>query len=199
MKLIDSLLPSLCVGCDKLGPILCSNCSAGFTPKLRRVNRGVQGVAALDYDEVVMRAINAFKERGRSSLLAEFNPALDLLPIPPGAVLVGLPSSAAATRRRGFVPAELIAERLARRRGVRSRSLLTFARKVSDQSALSREDRETNLFGSMVARPLEGPLVLVDDVVTTGASLREAARAMASAGNEVLGFLTLAETLLKTD
>ena len=199
MKLIDSLLPSLCVGCDKLGPILCSTCSVGFKPKLRKVDRGLTGVAALDYDAVVIKAINAFKERGRSSLLAEFNPALDLLPIPPGAVLVGLPSSAASTRRRGFVPAELIAERLARRRGARSRSALTFARKVSDQSGLSREEREGNLVGSMVARPVEGPVVLVDDVVTTGASMREAARAMVAAGNEVLGFLALAETLLKTD
>jgi predicted amidophosphoribosyltransferase len=51
----------------------------------------------------------------------------------------------------------------------------------------------------MLARPIDELVVLVDDVVTTGASLREAERAMKAAGNQVLGFLTIAETLLKTD
>lgn len=199
MNLLDTLLPSLCVGCNKLGPILCPNCRSGLEPRLRKVERGVIGIAALDYDDVVMKTINAFKERGRSALLSEFNIALDLLPVPPGAVLVGLPSSASATRRRGFVPAELLAERLARRRGAKARSALVFSRKVSDQSSLARADRESNLAGSMLARPVDELVVLVDDVVTTGASIREAERAMKAAGNQVLGFLTIAETLLKTD
>ena len=199
MNLLDTLLPSLCVGCNKLGPTLCPNCRSGLEPRFRKVDRGVIGIAALDYEDVVMKTINAFKERGRSALLSEFNTALDLLPVPPGAVLVGLPSSASATRRRGFVPAELLAERLARRRGAKARSALVFSRKVSDQSSLARADRESNLAGSMLARPVDELVVLVDDVVTTGASIREAERAMKAAGNQVLGFLTIAETLLKTD
>ena len=92
-----------------------------------------------------------------------------------------------------------MAERLARRRSVRSAHALVFARKIADQALLSREQREVNLAGSMLAKPLSGPVVLIDDVVTTGASLREAARAMAAAGNQVAGFITIAETILKID
>jgi predicted amidophosphoribosyltransferase len=53
----------------------------------------------------------------------------------------------------------------------------------------------------MVAKPgVHGKrIILVDDVVTTGATLLEAARAVASAGGVVVGFLTFAETLLKID
>jgi len=51
----------------------------------------------------------------------------------------------------------------------------------------------------MLAKPVSGAVVLVDDVVTTGASLREAARAMAAAGNQVVGFVTIAETILRND
>ena len=124
---------------------------------------------------------------------------VDDIELPEGCVLVGLPSAASATRKRGFVPAELFAERLARRRSLQSAHALVFARKIADQASLSKADREANLAGSMLAKPVHGPIVLVDDVITTGASMREAARAMAAAGNQVVGFITIAETILKND
>jgi predicted amidophosphoribosyltransferase len=50
----------------------------------------------------------------------------------------------------------------------------------------------------MVAKPLNRPVVLVDDVVTTGATLLEGRRALMQAGVEVIGFVTIAETLAKS-
>jgi predicted amidophosphoribosyltransferase len=163
------------------------------------VERGVSGWAAVDYGAVATSAINAFKERGRTALVGDFCRLVDQIELPEGCVLVGLPSATSATRKRGFVPAELFAERLARRRSLRSAHGLVFSRKIADQSALSKADREANLAGSMLAKPLQGLIVLVDDVITTGASMREAARAMAAAGNQVVGFITIAETILKID
>jgi predicted amidophosphoribosyltransferase len=122
---------------------------------------------------------------------------MDALEIPPNCILVGLPSSSRATRKRGFVPAELFAERLARRRSLPHASALTFTRKIADQALLSKSQREANLSGAMIAKPLSKPVILVDDVITTGSSMREAARAMFATGNQVLGFVTLAETVLK--
>lgn len=199
MKLIDALLPSTCVACRRVGRTICDSCLNQLEPSPRQVNREIVGWAAIDYGKVATSAINAFKEHGRTALLGEFCRLLDAIDLPANAVLVGLPSAASATRKRGFVPAELLADRLARRRSLRSAHALVFSRKIADQAHLSREQRSRNLTGSMIAKPLAGPVVLVDDVVTTGASLREAARAMLAAGNQVTGFITIAETILKID
>ena len=199
MQLLETLLPSTCVGCRKVGRTICSTCLGVLEPSPRAVSRGIAGWSAIDYGKVATNAINAFKEHGRTALVGEFCRLLDGIELPANAVLVGLPSSASATRKRGFVPAELLAYRLARRRSLRSSHALVFSRKIADQAKLSREERAVNLADSMLAKPLHGPVILVDDVVTTGASLREAARAMAAAGNQVAGFITIAETILKID
>ena len=197
MKVLETLLPSTCVGCRRVGRTICDKCLAELSPKIREVDRGLTGWSAIDYSPLATSAINAFKEHGRTALLGEFCRLLDGVDIPSNAVLVGLPSTSTATRRRGFVPAELLAERLGRLRSVRSGHALVFARRIADQSHLGREQRALNLAGSMLAKPLTGPVILVDDVITTGASMREAARAMLAAGNQVAGFITIAETLLK--
>ncbi len=199
MQLLENLLPATCVSCRKVGRTICDTCLSALQARPRQVDRGIIGWSAIDYSKTATSAINAFKEHGRTALLGEFSKLLDEVALPENAILVGLPSSSTATRKRGFVPAELLAERLARRRSVRSAHALVFARKIADQALLSREQREVNLAGSMLAKPLSGPVVLIDDVVTTGASLREAARAMAAAGNQVAGFITIAETILKID
>lgn len=199
MQLLETLLPTTCVGCRKVGRSICNRCQTALAPNPRTVSRGIEGWSAIDYGEVATSAINAFKERGRTALLGEFCKLLDDIDLPREALLVGLPSSSTATRKRGFVPAELLADRLARRRGLRSAHALVFSRRISDQSKLSKVEREANLADSMLAKPLSGAVILVDDVITTGASMREAARAMAAAGNQVVGFVTIAETRLKSE
>jgi predicted amidophosphoribosyltransferase len=79
-----------------------------------------------------------------------------------------------------------------------TKGVLSFAREASDQRNLGVRGRSANLANSMVAKPLNRPVVLVDDVVTTGATLLEGRRALMQAGVEVLGFVTIAETLAKT-
>ena len=120
----------------------------------------------------------------------------------PRVTLVPMPSSRANYVKRGFTPAKLLAAQANRLAGrpFLVRSLLRFSRVVDDQSKLNIEQRRANLAGSMIAnRTLIGIRVLLfDDVVTTGATLLEAARALAEAGAEVLGFVTFSETLLKT-
>lgn len=53
--------------------------------------------------------------------------------------------------------------------------------------------RGSNVAGTMVSRPSQSPVVLVDDVVTTGATLREAIRALRAAGVDVAGVATVAD------
>ncbi|MGW1778433.1 ComF family protein, partial [Streptomyces sp. NPDC002143] len=112
---------------------------------------------------------------------------------PPGGVLlVPVPSARAAVRARGHDPARRIALAAAgelRRVGVPARvaAVLRQRRAVVDQAGLDSRQRLDNLVGALGVVPggarvlCGGPVVLVDDLVTTGASLAEAARAVRSA------------------
>lgn len=73
---------------------------------------------------------------------------------------------------------------------------LAQVRRVADQSGLSADERMRNLAGALIAAPLVRgrQVVLVDDVITTGASLVEAARAVEAAGGVVLAAATVAAT-----
>lgn len=130
------------------------------------------------------------------------------------AILVPTPASRAGWRNRGFNLPRLLAQRLSRdsRFAIEVADCLGYARVVDDQRVLSAAAREHNLHGSMVARPQplvalrerfraaghEPRILLLDDVLTTGATLAEASRALAAGGIPVDGFVVFAETLLKT-
>jgi predicted amidophosphoribosyltransferase len=164
-------------------------------------------VAAGVYAGPVRPALIAFKERGRSELAGPLGTALALAVAAvvsgvhgglAGAVrLVPVPSSRAALRTRGRdhvreLTVRAVAElralgiaadevRLLRRRG-----------RLRDSAGLSAAQRRANLAGtfvadpSLVGRPEHGLVVLVDDVVTSGATLTEAAAALAATGADSL-------------
>ncbi|MER7377700.1 ComF family protein [Streptomyces lanatus] len=108
-------------------------------------------------------------------------------------LLVPVPSARGAVRARGHDPARRIALAAAgelRRAGTPARVLavLRQGRAVADQSGLNSRQRQDNLAGALTVAPGGGrllagggPVVLVDDLMTTGASLAEAARALRSA------------------
>ena len=89
---------------------------------------------------------------------------------------------------------------LARRAGADPVRLLNNARRTEDQRGLGRSARGSNLAGSMHCADARGlRVLLVDDVVTTGATLEEASRAVISAGGVVIGAATVASTPLRFD
>lgn len=123
----------------------------------------------------------------------------------PEVALVPVPSTGAARRRRGDDPnRRLLTAALAglRRRGAPAVGLpvLKHVRRVGDQAGLDAEGRRGNLDGALAvprarARRLGGHrLIVVDDVMTTGATLAEAARALRAAGAEVIAAVTVAAT-----
>jgi predicted amidophosphoribosyltransferase len=118
-----------------------------------------------------------------------------------GIVLVPIPSAARAVRRRGFDATASIARLAARRLRVRYpmtvRLALTQGRRVADQAGLPAAARQENLFGAFrLCKPITtGAAVLVDDLVTTGSSLTEAARALRAARISILGAATVAATV----
>ena len=105
--------------------------------------------------------------------------------------------------RRGYNQSALLAECLSRRIGVPTLDLLQRRRRTPSQVGLSEKQRLENVRGAFALNDkvinslekLSGPVLLIDDVCTTGATLAECARALQSAGmGEVFG-LTLARQL----
>jgi predicted amidophosphoribosyltransferase len=161
------------------------------------------------YAGVLKRAVIAYKERGRrelaSVLAGPLASGIDLLPAAGRAstrlagrlVLVPVPTSPAGWRVRGFDHVLLLARSavLHMRRAdapatVSWLPLLEHVRSVSDQAGLTARGRRDNRAFSLRVRrgralqvaARTATLVLVDDVMTTGATLAEAARALRAAG-----------------
>lgn len=140
--------------------------------------------------------MKAFKDGERRDLVeplarvlaAAVRRALAPLPAAPPVVMVPVPSTPAATRRRGDSPTLLLARRceVLLGAGVVTVPALRMARGTADQAGLGRGRRLANLEGAMhVTRPerVRGRCcVLVDDVLTSGATLSEGRRALVSAG-----------------
>lgn len=214
----DLLLGAVCPGCRRPGWGLCWGCRADLTarrPTLVPVRSGTAPVtmACCRYDTLLSHLVTAHKDHG----------ALGLAPVLAGrlalsvhallrscrwegpVLLVPVPSAAAAVRRRGYdataTLARLAGRRLRPSHPVQVRRLLVQRRGVRDQAGLDAAARSANLDGALRLRRglvrgwSEGAVVvLVDDVVTTGSSLAEAARALQEAGLVVLGAATVAAT-----
>lgn len=196
------LVPVACSGCGAADRSLCDACRAQLTAEPRVTERaGVPVWVALEYAGVVRRVLAAYKDGGRTDaapalavpLAAAVAAALGYAPQAPGPVqLVTIPSSAPAWRLRGYHPVD----RLLRQARLAPTVTLRLVRDTTDQVGLRREERARNKEGSLrAAGRLDGRVcVIVDDIVTTGATLLEARRAVQEAGGTVLALAALAET-----
>ena len=110
--------------------------------------------------------------------------------------VVGVPMHRTKERRRGYNQAELLARTLARRTGIRcDMNLLARTREQATQSKLPKRDRAANVRGAFAASPrAKGhSILIVDDICTTGETLRACARALIRAGAERVCAITVAK------
>lgn len=141
------------------------------------------------YDGGLDRLIGAFKFDGHYFLAG---PLASLLSSAIGRrdatvdVVAAVPMSPRRERARGYNQAELLGRELAKILDRPfQRSLLSRARSTRTQSELPRDQRAANVRGAFVARPCKGTRVLlVDDICTTGETLRSCAAALKKEGAE---------------
>ena len=167
--------------------------------------------AAVDYDYPWIDLIRRYKferQSGYSEMLAPLllsrpEVAQRLARLTPEDWLLPMPLSAQRLAERGFNQAWELAQVLHRRSGCRARlhgRLLIRIRHTEAQTRLDREQRLANVRGAFLVEPLLVPavqgrtLILVDDVMTSGASLHAAARVLEQAGAARIEALVIART-----
>ncbi len=225
VDLAELAAPRACGGCGRAHRRWCPGCAQWLRAVLAEPPAGWAGRpiddfpqcwSAIEHDGPLVRALPAYKDDGRVDLLsplaAILRTALDGVHRNSPAVaramrqrrlsLVCVPSTPASVRARGRLPlVDLTRAAVAGSPLVPAPSgTLRFARSVDDQGGLSATGRRTNLHGSMRARNLSGrTCLLVDDVLTTGATLAEAGRAVRAAGAREVIAVTMAQAVLRRD
>jgi len=119
----------------------------------------------------------------------------------PRTLVVPVPTTAARLRRRGYNQAELLARRVGVLRGLRTVPAITRAGGGDSQTSLAPSERRENVRGAfrpvhgVASQVAESDVLLVDDVLTTGATAAEASLALASMGAASVTLLTYARAL----
>lgn len=218
--LADLFYPRRCVGCSaRSSDVLCRACFEALpeiTPPLcgrcglptafevygcdgcRNVEIAFDGARApLRYEGAAKGAVHALKYDG-------YRPVVERLmaPLMAGCVagmrfdaVVAVPLHRSRLAKRGFNQAETIGRAVASRLGAPFSDRLRAVRGTRDQVELTAAGRRENVAGAFEARgPVAGSVLLVDDVMTTGATLNECARVLKTSGASSVRALTLCRT-----
>ena len=192
--IIDFFLPSPCLICSKIGKPICENCLrdlnlAGFEVQLAELS----GFSFSEYSDKASLVVNSIKEKGITAVIDDL--AKIMVQTWPhrlaSANLVPIPSSPENLKKRGFSHTLLWAKALSRHsNGLVISPVLVSARSRKDQAQLSPEERQNNMAEAFSVKGIlpTGPMVLIDDVLTTGATIRAAVSAFEDKGLKPVSF-----------
>lgn len=185
---------STCPFCNKLSPrgATCSRCKSRY--KLTGNH------AIWYYENAVAELIKQYKYHQLTACLTWLTPylvtALESMRLPSNALLTSVPSDPARFASRGYNQSELLAQALAQATGRTYQPLLRRSSRGVSQTTLTRHDRLENVrqqFTLRSATPTTKPVIIVDDVITTGATLASCAAILKTAGAPSVWSLTIAK------
>jgi ComF family protein len=203
-RVLDLAFPARCAGCGRDGAPLCPACEPALDARLALppgVPIGLPGDLPADLLQLewcapfvgtVRRALHDLKYAGEQRLAEPLGRAVArrwARAAAGGDLIVNVPVHDARLRRRGYDQAALVAQVAARELGLPHAPILRRTRATTAQFDLGRDDRAGNVRGAFAVVPGGPPralfgrwVVLVDDVVTTGATLSACARPLLDAG-----------------
>jgi ComF family protein len=219
-RALDLALPARCPGCGAEGPAICASCMPALDARLQLPPGIPIGLPSdvpapllqlewcAPFNGLVRDALHELKYAGEKRLAAPLGAAIARRWRRAGAggdVLVPVPVHADRARSRGYDQAELIARAAARELGLPCAPILERARATIAQFDLDRSSRATNVQGAFRLRPRPTPdgriderplvgrwVVLIDDVVTTGATLAACAEPLLTASAIGVSAVTVA-------
>jgi len=202
--ILDLVFPQSCALCGLLGPVICDSCKSQFPQPIphRQVTKSLDPLDEVifcgDYGGLFSHTIPALKYTRKTNLgtplasyLAETYWAMQCDEYEG---IIAVPLHWRRQWWRGFNQSEILCEKLPKER-LMKHSLLR-QRYTKQQVRLKRDERKTNIVGAIAVRQskliLPKSILLVDDVMTTGSTLQDCARALKESGVERIGALVLA-------
>jgi ComF family protein len=213
--LMEKVAPHLCFGCGKIGTTLCLNCKNNiitepFVGCILCQNVSPEGLCA-QHDVPICKAwvvserrtvlrsvIDAYKfenvKAAASVLVDLLSDRLPLLPV--NTVIVPVPTASAHIRQRGYDHLDILAKLLSQKRQWPVRRLLQRS-STKTQHMLNKAERRQEAkaaFGvnSLLEITFDTPLLLLDDIITTGSTVTSSAQVLAHAGYKTIFVAALA-------
>lgn len=196
--IFSALFPARCISCFRIENGLCKVCKQNL-----QIKRGVdipeveQCWSAGSYSGWLRDSVLLYKSGridqldGLVAVLAQVLQTADFVPD----LLVSIPSTIDKVRQRGYDTVGELGAGLAKQAKVPYLPVLKFDRKVADQVGLDRTARAQNLTSAFTAdQAIYGQVALIDDVITTGATVNTAAKVLRICGAKEIYAISLCRT-----